>query len=79
VNSYYDWFRDEPSIFNGSTKAFASVRFYIHLVVCFRANRKEIYERYLLPPFAGNVVSFHGFEKAELGRGSTQDRAKIFC
>jgi hypothetical protein len=36
----------------------------------FRANRKEICDCYRLPPFAGNIVSFHGFEEAELGRES---------
>lgn len=32
----------------------------------FRANVKEMHDKYKLPPFAGNIVCFYGFEKAEL-------------
>ena len=32
----------------------------------FSANTKEMHEKYKLPPFAGNVVSFYGFDKAEV-------------
>ncbi len=43
----------------------------IILCVCFfRPNRKEICDCYRLPPFAGNIFSFYGFEEAELGRES---------
>jgi hypothetical protein len=45
------------------------------IILCFlflRTNRKEICDCYRnrLQPFAGNIVSFHGFEEAELGRES---------
>jgi len=32
----------------------------------YRANKKEIESQYKLPPFAGNVVAFYGFSKADL-------------